>query len=110
MINYPELGIERQIRIPKQVLEEGLEIEAAAVKYVKVLEAVHNSLRLLQRGIILSLHFHQKPPQLIDAHGAVLRVVIEYLLDVRRRLRGGESEPPPEAETNSVSLLGHFFF
>jgi hypothetical protein len=104
----PSLKIGRWIVISRQILKECLKMETPAMKYTKVPEAIHNSLRILQRGTLLSLDLHQELPQLIRAHNAVLRVAIEDLLDLLRYLRGSEAETPPEAEAHPVGLFVHF--
>lgn len=115
-IDYPKLRVERGISIPKQVLEKALEIEASLVEQCEMLEfmeeanAVNQRLRVLHRGLLLLLHLHQEPPQLLHAHEAVRTGVgHENGLDVGRRLRRRrQPEPPLEAEANPVGLFaGH---
>lgn len=104
---YSEFRIQRRISIPNQVLKESIEIESSAMKYVEMLRSVHDTLGVLHCSILLSLHLHQELPQPNRAHHAVLRVLLEDLLDLRRRSRPGEGEPPAEAEAHSIRLLGH---
>lgn len=104
---YPKLGVNRRIVISKQVLEKALEIEAAAMENTEVLEAVDHRLRVLHRGVLLLLDILHEPAQVLGVHDAVLGVLREELLDVGRRLGGGEAEAAAEAEAHSVGLLGH---
>lgn len=106
-LNYPKFRIERRISIPKQVFEETLEIEPSSLKKAKMLQPIDYTLRVLHCSILLSLNLHQEPTQLIGVHHAIIGILVEYLLNVRRRLRCGEAEPPPEEEAHSVGLIGH---
>lgn len=108
--NYPKLGTKRRINIPKQVLKKALEIEPPLMKYIEMpqlMETIHHSLRILQRGVLVPLHLHQEPLHLLNAHHPVLRIITEDSLNVRRSLRRRHPEPPPEAEADSVALFGH---
>lgn len=100
--------MERLINIPKQILEEAFEIESPPLKDVKMLQSIHNPLGVRRRSTLLSLNLHQEPPQLIHAHHAALRVLLEDLLHVGRRLRRRKPEAALEAEAHPVGLFaGH---
>lgn len=106
---HPKFGVERRINISEQVLEETLEIEAAAMEYVEVLEAVNDSLRFLERGALLLLDFVEEAEQVLGVHDAVLGVAVEDILDVGGGLGGGEAEAAAEAEAHTVGLLSRHF-
>lgn len=106
---HPKFGVERRINISEQVLEETLEIEAAAMEYVVVLEAVNDSLRFLERGALLLLDFVEEAEQVLGVHDAVLGVAVEDILDVGGGLGGGEAEAAAEAEAHTVGLLSRHF-
>lgn len=67
---------------------------------------VDGSLSFLLGGLFF-LDFGQEPMEVIDGHNAILRVLIEEGLDLRRCFRYGELEPSLEAETHSIGLFGH---
>lgn len=112
-MNYLARSGDRRIVLGEDVLEEGLEIENLAVEDREVHEVVnavvHNGLSLLLGDAVLLLKLHQEPVEVIDGHDSVLGVLIEDLLDLPRRLRHRQPEPPPEAEAHSVRLFGHGF-
>lgn len=72
-----------------------------------MLQSIHYTLSVLHCSILFSLNFYQEPPQLIGVHHAIIRILVEQLLDVGWRLHGGEAEPSLEAEAHSVGLIGH---
>lgn len=72
-----------------------------------MLEAVDDGLRFLFSGFLLFLNLNQEALKVSSGHKAILRVVVEKGLDLRRRLRHAQLEPPAAAEAHSVSLFRH---
>lgn len=106
-------GGDRRIVVGEDVLEEGLEVESLAVEDREVLEVANavldDGLSLLLGDVLLLLALDQEAVEVIGGHDSVLRVLVEEVLDLLRRLRHGQPEPPPEAEAHSVGLFGHGF-
>ena len=94
----------RRIIVTEEVLEESFEIEASASAR-EMPEAVDDGLRVFFGGLLLPLHFHEKPFEMRRCHELILGVLIEEGLDLRRRLRQRQLEPPPPAEAHAVCLF-----
>lgn len=75
------------------------------MKNIEVLEAINDGLRVLDRGILVLLDVHHEAAEVLRVHEAVVGVLREHLLDVGRRLGGGEAEAAAEAEAHTVGLL-----
>lgn len=104
----PERRGERRIGVAGEELEEGLEVEAAAVEEIveefQMVEAVDDGLSVVDGGVVFLLELDQEPVEVINVHDSILRVPIEQCLDVRRSFAGGEVESSPETAADSVGL------
>ena len=108
---HPESWRDWGIDVAEEVLEECFEIEDLAVEDVEVFELgealFDEGLSFLLGGALLLLDFRQESVEVIGGHDAVLRVLIEQGLDLRRCFLDGELEAPLEAEAHFVGLLRH---
>ena len=101
---YPMRRKKRGVIVTEEVLEESFEIEASASAR-EMPEAVDDGLRVFFGGLLLPLHFHEKPFEMRRCHELILGVLLEEGLDLRRRLRQRQLEPPSPAEAHAVCLL-----
>ena len=78
---------------------------------VQVLEltstTLNDILSIISSGFDLLLNVDQESLEMIRVHDSILGVLVKENLDLVRSLAGGHLEPPAEAETHSVGLLGH---
>ena len=77
------------------------------IEVFQIVEAFDYSLSVLHSGVLLLLDLDQEPAEVLGVHEAVLRVAIEHHLDLRRRLRRRDCEPPLEAAADSVGMSRH---
>ena len=101
-------GVDRGVEVAEEVLEEGLEIESLAVEDTEVAELVEALIQYgldLLLGQVLLLDLGEEPAEVMDAHEAILRVLLEQGLDLRRGLRYGQAEAAAEAEAHAVGLF-----
>ncbi|KAK4804002.1 hypothetical protein SAY86_003819 [Trapa natans] len=83
-----------------EIPEEGVEMEAALLEYAEMLNAVEDFLGSLPGRILLALDFYQELVEMINVHGAILRVLQEQVPDVMRGLWLPDPESPPKAEAH----------
>lgn len=68
---------------------------------------IQYGLGFLLGRVFLFLDLGQEAMEVIDGHEAIIGVLVEQGLDIRRRFRYGEAEAAPEAEAHSVGLFRH---